>query len=90
MVEDGGVWRVVVVEVVVCGRCEDIDDGIGVCMSVGWWVTHMALVPCASKHDTKHIRPIRTNTVGDKQACFHAICTKMKTQNNAEDVDAPR
>ena len=43
MVEDGGVWRMVVV----CGRCEDDDDGSGVCMVVGWWVTHMALVPCA-------------------------------------------
>ena len=44
MVEDGGVWRMVV-----CGRCEDDDDGSGVCMAVGWWVTHMALVPFALK-----------------------------------------
>ena len=48
MVEDGGVWGMAVV---VCGRCEDDDDGSGVCMVpvpvVGWWVTHMAFVPCA-------------------------------------------
>ena len=39
-VEDGGGL------VVVCGRCEDDDDS-GVCIAVGWWTTHIALMPCA-------------------------------------------
>ena len=47
--EDCGVWMMawmMVHVVVVCERCEDDNDGSGVCMAVGCWGTHMALVPC--------------------------------------------